>query len=156
MKSKPLLLMLIALMSALVACSESGAQSAIPDLPYVELAKGEYTQNGLPTRKQTKIISSQSEYAAELANYTSAAAATVDFAQGKVLLIDMGSRDTGGYSVSLTRAYDAGEWVQTAITLVLPGAGCAVSQAATNPYQFVFIPSQKEILISESLRKTAC
>lgn len=150
------LLFAMALTSLVAACSDSVATSPIPDLPYVELAKGTQTENGVPTKRQIKVISSQVDYAAELANYSSATPAAVDFAQGKVLLIDMGSRSTGGYSVSLTRAYEDGDSVPTFIVLVLPGAGCAVSQAATNPYQFVFIPSQKEILISERMQRTAC
>lgn len=144
-------------MSAISGCSQdSNAQSMIPDLPYVELARGSNVQNGIPTKKQTKIIASQADYALELANYTSAPAATINFTQGKVLLIDMGNRVSGGYSVALTRGYEDGPKVVTAIVLTVPGSGCAVTAATTNPYQFVFIPSHKEILISEHMVTTAC
>ena len=149
-------LLLMLLTTVLAACTDSAATSPIPDLPYVELARGTYTETGVSTKKQTKVISSQADYAAELANYTGAAPLAVDFTRGKVLLADMGVRSTGGYSVAVTRAYEDGDAAHAFIVLTLPGAGCAVAQAATNPYQFVFIPSHKEILISERMQRSAC
>lgn len=149
-------ILLAAILSVTLGCADSTAKNAIPNLPYVELAKGANSASGTPTQKQIRVISSQAEYAAALANYTSATPESLDFTQGKVLLIDMGTRNTGGYSVAVARAYDAGEWVQTEIHLVFPGAGCVVTQALTNPYQFVFIPSHKEILISEIIVKAPC
>jgi hypothetical protein len=151
------LLMLVVLMAVLWGCTrESSAEDPLPESQYVELNRGEYTLNGISTKKQTKIISSQIDYAAELANYTSTTPTSVDFTKGKVLLIDMGGRNTGGYSIGVTSVNVADNWVVTNIRLVKPGQGCIVTQALTNPYQFVFIPSLKEILVSESMEIINC
>jgi hypothetical protein len=123
---------------------------------YVVLNQGLYTDNGIGTKKQTKIISSQADYAMELVNYSSAKPASVDFDKGRVLLVDMGVRSTGGYSVGVTVVDVAENWVVANVGLVRPGSGCVVTQAPSNPWQFVFIPSRKEILVSESLKITNC
>jgi hypothetical protein len=96
------------------------------------------------------------DYAAELANYTSATPVSVDFTTGKVLLVDMGVRNTGGYSVAVMSVDVGTNSVVANIRLLKPGSGCAVTASITNPYQFVFIPSLKEILVSETLEVVNC
>lgn len=143
--------------SALLGCTgDSSAESPLPESLYVVLNEGFSTDNGIWTKKQTKIISSQADYAVELANYTSATPASVDFDKGRVLLVDMGLRDTASYSVGVTSVSVAENWVVANIKLVKPGPGCNVAQVLSNPYQFVFIPSLKEILVSESLEIIVC
>jgi hypothetical protein len=144
-------------MSAQLGCAgESSAQSASAESLYVVLNQGFFTDNGIGTKKQTKIISSQVDYAMELATYSSATPASVDFDKGRVLLVDMGTRNTGGYSIGVTSVDVSDNWVVARVGLVRPGSGCNVTQALTNPYQFVFIPSRKEILVSESLQIASC
>ena len=157
MKNILSLLVLSAFMSALLGCAgDSSAQSASAESLYVVLNQGVYTDNGMGTKKQTKVISSQVDYAMELANYSSATPASVDFDKGRVLLVDMGTRNTGGYSIGVTSVDVSENWVVARVGLVRPGSGCNVTQALTNPFQFVFIPSRKEILVSESLQITNC
>lgn len=134
---------------------ESMAQS-VSELPFVELNRGFFAQNGRVTKKQTKVISSQEEYAAELAVYSSRAPATVDFAAGRVLLVDMGRRNTGGYSIVVTSVSSGRNSVVANIQLTKPGESCITTQAITNPYQFVFIPSLEEILVSETVKIARC
>ena len=144
-------------LSALLGCAgDSSAQSASAESLYVVLNQGIYTDNGIGTKKQTKIISSQADYAMELVNYSSAAPASVDFDKGRVLLVDMGVRNTGGYSVGVISVDVTDNWVVANVGLVRPGSGCMVTPASSNPWQFVFIPSRKEILVSESLKITSC
>ena len=144
-------------LSALLGCAgDSSAESPSVESLYVVLNQGLYTDNGIGTRKQTKIISSQADYAMELVNYSSAKPASVDFDKGRVLLVDMGVRSTGGYSVGVTVVDVAENWVVANVGLVRPGSGCVVTQAPSNPWQFVFIPSRKEIFVSESLKITNC
>ena len=135
---------------------ESRAQSPSPESQFAELNKGHITENGIPTKKQTKVLLSQMDYAAELANYTSATPVSVDFTTGKVLLVDMGVRNTGGYSVAVMSVDVGTNSVVANIRLLKPGSGCAVTASITNPYQFVFIPSLKEILVSETLEVVNC
>jgi hypothetical protein len=144
-------------LSALLGCAgDSSAESPSVESLYVVLNQGIYTDNGIGTKKQTKIISSQADYAMELLNYSSAKPASVDFDKGRVLLVDMGVRNTGGYSVGVASVDVAENWVLANVGLVRPGSGCVVTQAPSNPWQFVFIPSRKEILVSESLKITNC
>jgi hypothetical protein len=99
-------------LSALLGCAgDSSAESPSVESLYVVLNQGIYTDNGIGTRKQTKIISSQADYAMELLNYSSAKPASVDFDKGRVLLVDMGVRNTGGYSVGVASVDVAENWV---------------------------------------------
>jgi protease stability complex PrcB-like protein len=150
-------LILAVFLSSLSGCTgESSAQSSLPESRFVELNKGYFTENGISTKKQAKVISSQVDYAAELSNYTSATPASVDFTSGRVLLVDMGGRNTGGYSIDVTSVDVNVDSVVANIRLLKPGSGCAVTLSITNPYQFVFIPSLKEILLSERLEVVNC
>jgi hypothetical protein len=130
------------------------ASAPLPESQFVELNKGQITQNG--TKKQTKVISSQADYAAELAIYTSTPPTSVDFTNGRVLLVDMGGRSSSGYSIDVTSVDVTDNSVVANIRLIEPGPNCVVLTVMTNPYQFVFIPSLKEILVSERLEVTSC
>jgi len=148
------LLVLTIFMSGLTG--HATAQSKLPELPFVELHRAYYTQHNRITKTQTKVVASQEDYAAELANYTSAAPATVDFTSGRVLLVDMGGRNTGGYSIAVTSVSLDRNSVIANITLTKPGENCITTQSITNPYQFVFIPTLGEILVSETVKMARC
>jgi hypothetical protein len=157
MKQTRSFLLLAAFIPSLLGCTgESSAQSPSPESQFVELNKGQVTENNNSTKKQTKIISSQTDYAAELAIYTSASPESVDFTNGRVLLVDMGGRSSSGYSISVTSVDVTDNSVVANVRLVKPGPSCLVLAVMTNPYQFVFIPSLKEILISEGLNLANC
>lgn len=136
--------------------SEARAQIETPAFPFVELHRGYYIDNGGITKKQTKVITSQAEYATELAIYTSAAPTPVDFTSGRVLLVDMGRRNTGGYSIAVTSVTSGTNSVTVNIQLTKPRENCITTQAITNPYQFVFIPTLEEILVSETIKLAKC
>ena len=153
------LLVLAVFVSDLLGCAgESSAVSSLP-LPgsqYVVLNEGQSTVDGISTKKQTKVIWSQVDYAAELATYTSATPTSVDFTTGGVLLVDMGWRNTGGYSIGVTSVDVTDNSVVANIRLIKPASTCPVAQVITNPYQFVFIPHLKEILVSERVEIINC
>lgn len=153
----PTRLLLLTLCAGLSACvGESDAQS--PPLPSgaVALESGTDTRGGIQTSKQTKVISTQQDYAAELARYSNETPQQLDFDSGRVLLVDMGSRPSGGYAIGVSSLDTAEDWVVANVTLVKPGPDCFVTQALTNPYQFVYIPTLNEILVSESVEIDAC
>ena len=131
-------------------------EGPLPESEFYEVTSGAYTDSGTYTKKQTKVITSQSEYDEELLNYTSSSPASIDFTSGKVLLADMGQRNSGGYSIGVTSVDVTDDYVMANIQLTKPGQGCFVTLALTNPYQFVFIPGQKEILVKESLNIVQC
>ena len=138
-------------------CCAGEASSQDSELQFVELHRG-YYMNGRPyTKKQTKIITSQADYEAELAFYWNETPTSVDFSTGKVLLVDMGMRSNGGYSISVTSVHANTDGFVTAnVELLKPGSRCFTTQALTNPYQFVYIPSLEEILVTETVRVNRC
>ena len=135
---------------------ESNAAVTPPEALFTVLAEGTLPQGGGYTKKQSKVISGQADYATELAVYSSATPASLDFVAGQVLLVDMGPRNTGGYSIRVTSVNVANDWVVANVELVKPGPQCIVTLALTNPYQFVYIPTRKEVLLSEVVRVTSC
>ena len=142
---------------SLSSCVEnSSAESPLPETEFQQLKQGAYIDSGIFMKKQIKIITSQFDYNDELANYTSDTPEEIDFEKGKVLLMDLGQRNTGGYSIGLD-SIDVFETHITAnVNLSKPGQNCAVTQALTNPFQFVYIPTLREILVKESLMIYQC
>ena len=158
MKHSVCLAVLGVCVQVLSGCSgESNAQSPSPESQFVQLNQGLRTENAVPTKTQTKVISTQADYAAELVNYTSATPASVDFTKGKILLVDMGPRPSSGYSIGVASVDVADAWVVANVELVKPGGPmCGVLTVETNPWQFVFIPTLKEILLSEKVVVHSC
>ncbi len=132
------------------------AESQFSESEFSKLHRGDYTGNGAFTKKQTKVITNQPDYNEELLNYTDPKPDNIDFTKGKVLLVDMGQRNTGGYSIAVTSIDVNKAHVTANVVLVKPGASCMVAQTLTNPYQFVFVPTLKEILVTETLSVTEC
>lgn len=109
------------------------------------------------TRKQTRVITSQEEYNEAVVIYTSSPPLPIDFSKGSVLLVDMGPRPTGGYWVEVESVNSTMKGaVVVAVRLWKPGRRCLTTQALTNPFQFVFISSKQEILVSEKLATFVC
>ncbi len=150
MKTPPNVLAVAAGMILVLSCtSELKAQG------FTVLHQGYYTQN--LSKRQTKVITSQQEYAATLAAYTDEQPQEVDFNAGRVLLVDMGPRPSGGFSIEVTSVKARkGSAVVADVVLTRPGASCFVTTSITNPFQFVYIPTRKEILVSESLINFEC
>lgn len=144
-------------LSVLSGCGGSSNAATLPaEAQFVVLKEGYLTESGVHTKKQAKVISTQADYATELAIYTSVAPGPVDFTNGKVLLVDMGSRSSMGYSIRVASIDVADSWVVVNVELVKPGPQCIVGALLSNPYQFNFIPTMKEILLSENVVVTTC
>jgi len=155
---KPTFLLGLPLATSLVTgcLTDSNAESPLPENLFSELQHGYYTNSGTFTKKQSKVITGQSDYEDELLNYTSDTPQTADFSQGRVLLVDMGPRNTGGYDITVKSVDVTDEYITAHVQLSIPGDNCTVTQAFTNPYQFVYIPTTKEVLISESYIRSNC
>jgi len=128
----------------------------LPESIFSETQSGTQTNNGTYTQKQSKVIVSQSDYDQELLVYTGTRPASIDFSTGKILLVDMGGRNTGGYSIKVTSIEVNENNVVANVNLMIPGKNCLVTMALTNPYQFVFIPTRKEVLITERITLEEC
>ena len=149
-------LFVLTVLGSLAGCTrDSSAQiPPPPESQFVVLNTG--SQSLTPTTRQTRILYSLQDYAAELARYTNDPALAVDFVQGRYLLVDMGQRASGGNSIVVTSVDVFDDSVRANVKLTRPGLACPQLPVITNPFQFVFIPTQKEVLVSETVEATTC
>lgn len=140
----------------LFGCLPENDSSSGIELEFLELNVGGGNIFGTYTRKQSIIIASQEEYNNELAKHTDQKPTIADYSIGKTLYIDMGPRNSGGYSIVVNKVLGFDEYVVAEVTLSKPGKDCIVTQAFTNPYQFVFIKTQKDILLNEKIVSMDC
>jgi hypothetical protein len=136
--------------------SDSAAQNIAPEAQFVPIYSGIMTSTNVGQSKLAKVLSTQDEFADAYAAYVGTAAPVLDFNIGKVLLLDMGSRATGGYSTALVSVDVGTNAVVANADLVKPGPNCMVTQALTHPFQFAFIPTRMEVLLSERITVTNC
>ncbi len=148
-------LLLLTLSLAGIMLSSCMDSSSADEQTFREVNSGDNIENAIFTTKQSKVITRQNDYNAELAIYTSDIPETIDFTMQKVLLVDMGMRSSGGHAIYVTSVEVSENFVTANVTLVTPG-NCPANAVLTNPYQFVVIPTQKEILISETLEIRNC
>jgi hypothetical protein len=80
----------------------------------------------------------------------------VDFSSRRVILLSLGGRPTGGYSISVEKIVDHGDFIKASIVIKKPGSNCFVTQAQTSPYQFVEVESVKELLFEERVEVVNC
>ncbi len=150
-------LLLGATLSLLGCADDATVEDPLTESVFSELQSGLHTDNdNAYAQKQSKVIVSQKDYDNELLVYTSASPESLDFSTGKVLLVDMGQRNTGGYSIKVTSIEVSENYVIARVNLIQPGQNCLVTDALTNPYQFVFIPTLKEVLITERMTLEEC
>jgi hypothetical protein len=154
------LLMACALINACEPCIE--VETKETTLPIDVLHEGQYGyllqegENLLNGNPRSRVFGSQDDYDNILATYTDEYSETLDFAEGRVLLVDLGLRNTGGYSIKVTSVVEHDHYVLANVSLSEPGENCIVTQAFTHPFQFVWVPSTKQILICETLEIINC
>lgn len=130
--------------------------TAADKVEYRLLFGSSYPPDGLYTSKSVKILRDNDKYQKEIVKYSNSAPPPVDFSTNSVLLVDMGERNSGGYSMVVTDVADYPNYVVATVTLTKPALGCTVTDLMTNPSQFVEIKTRKEILIREELNITHC
>jgi hypothetical protein len=131
----------------------ANAESLLPESEIELLHRSNFIANGSFTIKQIKVLSSTDRYHSELLSYSSEDPSDINFSNDKVLLIDMGERNSGGYSVSLdnSRLLIDDDSVTVTVILTFLGSNCITTDSITNPYAFYRVPTQKELLIQEEL-----
>lgn len=108
------------------------------------------------TSKGHRVFVTQTDYQNELPNYSGDAPQNIDFEDNRVVLLDLGQRDTGGYGIAVESVADNNDHVLITVVSTVSGQSCMVTPALTNPYQFVKIATDKEILILEKLQGYDC
>ena len=64
----------------------------------------------------------------------------VDFSKEMVIVVTMGTKRTGGYSVEIVSAEPAGEKLKVSVKQTSPAPGAMTIQALTAPFHFVAVP----------------
>ena len=118
---------------------------------FVSLHSSTYISTGEYTNKRSEIFVDQLDYENELLNYSNETASTIDFTTNKVLLVDMGLRSSGGYSISVSKLEDFNQYALVTATLSVPGDNCGTASVLTNPFEFIQIATKKEVLIKEEI-----
>jgi PrcB C-terminal len=81
---------------------------------------------------------------------------TVDCSSRRVVLLSLGGRPTSGYSISVEKIEDYGEFIKASVIIEKPSSNCVVTQAQTSPYQFVEVESVKDFIFDEKIAVVSC
>lgn len=152
------ILVLLPLFFQMQGCNEANALSPAPvtNIQSEILHQASNTDYGNYTSKSASIIKNGIDYNDELLKRMGVSTKAVDFTKQSVVLIDMGRRASGGYSILVESFLQSGDYVRAKVILNVPGPGCAVTMAETNPFQFIKVNTTAEILITEEVRLISC
>ncbi len=158
MKKSIFLILVLSACTLINACgSDAEANEEEPGVDLeIDVTHENSLSSGVFTGKGSRVIHNQEEYEELLLAYNEESSNVLDFSEGRMLLVDMGQRNTGGYSINVENVIEHDEYVIANVVLYKPGEYCIVTLAFTNPFKFVWIPSTKEILINESLETYSC
>jgi hypothetical protein len=79
-------------------------------------------------------------HGAETADETVPAAPQIDFTRDMVIVVALGSRPSGGFTVKVDELTREGSGAVVRYTATEPGAGCMTTQALTSPVDVVRVP----------------
>jgi hypothetical protein len=159
MKITKLLVVLVTMLAPLlVSCApESNADTPLPTVTITVIASGDNTISGSPENRKIEVFTSQTSFDSSLYLYIQPFAEhTVDFSSRRVALLSLGGRPTGGYSISVEKIEDFGDYIKAKVLIKKPGNNCIVTQTQTSPYEFIEIESVKELLFEERVEVQGC
>ncbi|MFN0067441.1 MAG: protease complex subunit PrcB family protein [Limisphaerales bacterium] len=76
----------------------------------------------------------------------------VDFSREMVVALTLGTRPTGGHTVTLVGAEAGRHRIRLQVEERKPKAGLLVTSAATQPYHFVALPASKATVVFNTVR----
>lgn len=124
---------------------------------FSEIAKGTGMETPTGTAKVLAVIRDDKQFKNVFSKMASAPAPEIDFRTHSVLLVQMGTCNSAGYSIEVADVLDHEYYIEVRVISREPGKSCINALALTRPYQFVKIPrTEKEIVFSESLIVTDC
>ena len=126
------------------------------DAEYEILHEAHYNEYADSTSKGFLVIKSQTEYENELLKRTSETVEAVNFEEETIVLIDMGTRNTGGYTIDIQSFTEENNYIRAKVLLTLPGENCVTTQAITNPFKLIMLKTIKDILVTEELSIASC
>jgi PrcB C-terminal len=150
--------LVVLLISCLTGClSDTNAETPIPTVPFSVIVSGDNPVSGVNKNRKLEVFRDQASLNTRLAEYVQFVQEhTVDFSTKRAVLLDLGQRDTGGYSVATSGIQEFSDHIVASITITKSGSNCAVTQTLTSPFQFIEVQSSKEILFVEQLVVSDC
>ena len=148
----------VLLVSCLAGClSDTRAETPIPTVPFSVIVSGDNPVSGVDKNRKLEVFRDQASLNTRLAEYVQFVQEhAVDFSTKRAVLLDLGQRNTGGYSIATSEIQEFNDHVIIVITVTKPGSTCAVTQAFTSPFEFIEVQSTKEILFVEQLVVSNC
>lgn len=128
-------LSILALASFSAACLGPGPAE---ELTITQLAKG---QHSLQTEQQFEMITGQPQFRHLWSRFDAGAPPSLDFTRETAIAVFMGERPTGGYSIHVNAVTHGDGELLVDVVLQAPGPECMTTQAFTQPYEMVSVPS---------------
>lgn len=107
-------------------------------LPITHLAKG---QHSLQTEQQFEVITGQAQFRHFWSQFDAGAPPALDFTRETAIAVFMGERPTGGYAIHVDSVTRSDGELLVAVVLQAPGPECMTTQALTQPYKMVSVPT---------------
>jgi hypothetical protein len=126
------------------------------DVDFEVIHQGSSNNSGDSHDRRVRFLTDQIAYEDELAKYSSTSARDIEFSDAQLLLVDMGTQPTGGYSVAVSDVYEESDVVNLIISYTHPESDCSVTQAETDPYLFIRLDSSLDVILTEEIAYTAC
>jgi len=128
--------LLIALMLGCSSSSNDGFGSVKSSVSFTVVGGGLNFADGTVDAKILEIYTDQATYDNAVNQYSLPVdGEVIDFASSQVVLITMGSRNSGGYMIAAESVSDVGDHIELNMVLSSPGANCINTLALTHPYQ---------------------
>lgn len=143
----------------LVMVGTAGQSSAQNDtempvvLPFSVIVEGQ--MSGIQSQR-FEVVRDGSAFAALWSEHTVGMIPTppppvIDFAQSMVIGLFLGNRNTGGYRITTTAAEEYSSAIVIKVAVAVPGSGCVVSMALTQPHQLVTLARSDKVIAFETL-----
>jgi hypothetical protein len=96
------------------------------------------------------VIRSQQEWIDTIGTQDS----TIDFSQKTALVVSMGQRMTGGYTIETKNITEKKDKIYVMLEFISPGKNCITIQVVNYPTQVILIPATKKEIVWEITNKT--
>jgi hypothetical protein len=140
---------------SLQACEVVMADDQQVPLSLEILHESHYNEFGATTPKSAMVLRTEADYHHELLKRSSEPSVALDFSQELVVLIDMGLKPSGGYSIDLDLTEQETVIIMN-VTYIFPSDSCSVTLALTNPFQILRLNTQKEVVFNETVKVKQC
>lgn len=126
------------------------------EIEFRVLHEGVFINDKRNHSRKNAVLPTLDTYEQILSEYSVDATKQVNFNHETLLLLDLGRYMTGGYTLGVRSVVEHLRHVVVNISIIYPGKACVLTQAITNPFQFVAINSRKSLIFVEELVYQPC